>query len=147
MIDGNSVSCAVPLVQPPPSKRQDTRRDRTESVASDVSDPEEYKNLALLKMEQEKEKPTIKTICQLMKSTYEGVLQCIRKVCMSVLKSYFGLTYTGRRQWILSQSPCIETLLKEFSSLKKIRFVSLRNVHSHIMALCVTHIGGAVIMH
>ena len=52
-----------------------------------------------------------------------------------------------RRQWILSQSPCIETLLKEFPSLKKIRFVSLRNVHSHIMALCVTHIGGAVIIH
>lgn len=72
--DSDFVSHAVLFVQPPPSKKQDRRWARTGSVASEVSDPEEYeKNLALLKVEQEKDKPSKRTIRQLMKSTYQGM--------------------------------------------------------------------------
>ena len=59
--------------QDPPAKKRDTQEHRVESSAIGESNPEQYvDNLTTLQQEQQKEKPSRKTVRQLMKATYQG---------------------------------------------------------------------------
>ena len=65
--------CMYTCSQEPPAKKRDTREHRAESSAIGESTPEQYvDNLTTLQQEQQKEKPSKKTIRQLMKATYQG---------------------------------------------------------------------------
>ena len=132
-----------------PCQRRDARDDRAGSKVVFTGDSGEYEgNLSTLEEECAKDKPTAKTVRQLMKATFHGIfafaymlgqkkylyaglfndiIYCGHASCM-----YIYCT-VGRRQWILDDSPSVHDVLDKFPSLKKTRYVSL---HHYTCILC-----------
>ena len=91
------------------------------STDGEVNTEKYSEDLRTLQQEQEKNKPSKKTVRHLMKTTYEGIY--IHIFCAYNIYNN-NICIASRRQWLLSEeSPSLVVILEHFPSMRKIQFV------------------------